>query len=94
MVQIEWTERSLEDLNKIHDYIDHDSKSYATLFIKNRYNTVQKLKQFPNMGRIVPEVNIPSVREIIFQNYRLVYRNLDEIVEIITVFHGGRLLRL
>jgi len=46
------------------------------------------------MGRIVPEVNIPFVREIIFQNYRIVYRNLDEIVEIITLFHGGRLLRL
>lgn len=94
MVQIEWTERSLEDLNEIHDYIARDSKSYATLFIKKIYNTVQKLKEFPNMGRIVPEVNIPSVRELIFQNYRIVYRIIDEIVEIITVFHGSRLLRL
>ena len=68
MVQIEWTERSLEDLNEIHDYIAWDSKSYANLFIKKIYNTVQKLKEFPNIGRMVPEVNIPSVREIIFQN--------------------------
>lgn len=32
MVRIEWTERSLEDLNEIHEYIARDSKSYANLF--------------------------------------------------------------
>ena len=94
MVQIEWTERSLEDLNEIHDYIARDSKSYANLFIKKIYNAVQKLSEFPNMGRIVPELNIPSIRELIYQNYRIVYRIIDGIVEIITVFHGSRLLRL
>jgi toxin ParE1/3/4 len=94
MVQIEWTERSLEDLNEIHDYIARDSKSYANLFIKKIYNTVQKLKEFPNMGKIIPEINIASVREIIFQNYRIIYRILNDFVEIITVFHGSRLLRL
>jgi plasmid stabilization system protein ParE len=33
MVQIEWTERSLEDLKEIHDYIARDSKNYANLFV-------------------------------------------------------------
>jgi len=94
MVRIEWTERSLEDLNEIHDYIARDSKNYAHLFVKKIYETVQKLKDFPNIGRVVPEVNNPSVREIIFHNYRIVYRNLDNYVEIITVIHGSRLLRI
>ena len=94
MVRIEWTDRSLEDLNHIHNYIARDSKSYATVFSKKLYETVQKLKDFPNMGRIVPEVNIPSVREIIFQNYRIIYRVRTEYIEIITVFHGSRLLKL
>ncbi len=58
------------------------------------YNTVQKLKELPNIGRIVPEVNIPSVRDIIFQNYRIIYRTMNDFVEIITVFHGSHLLRL
>lgn len=94
MVLIEWTDRSLEDLNEIHDYIARDSKNYAHLFVKKIYETVQKLKDFPNIGRVVPEVNNPSVREIIFHNYRIVYRNLDNYVEIITVIHGSRLLRI
>jgi toxin ParE1/3/4 len=60
-------ERSLEDLNEIYNYVARDSKSYANLFIKEIYNTVQKLKEFPNLGRIVPEINNLFVREIIFQ---------------------------
>jgi len=35
MVRIEWTERSLEDLNEIRDNIARDSKSYANLFVIN-----------------------------------------------------------
>ncbi len=94
MVRIEWTERSLEDLNELHDYIARDSRNYANLFVKKIYESIQKLKDFPNIGKIVPEVNNPSVREIIFQNYRIVYRNMDNYVEIITVIHGSRLLRI
>ncbi len=37
MVRIEWTDRSLEDLNDIYSYIARDSKSYATIFIQKIY---------------------------------------------------------
>lgn len=94
MVRIEWTDRSLEDLNEIHDYIARDSKNYANLFVKKIYEAVQKLKDFPNIGRVVPEVNNPSVREIISQNYRIIYRKMNNYVEIITIIHGSRLLRI
>ena len=57
MVRIEWNERALEDLNEIHDYIARDSKNYANLFVKKLYENAQKLKDFPNIGRIVPEVD-------------------------------------
>jgi len=94
MVRIEWNERALEDLNEIYEYITRDSKNYAKLFVKKIYENIQKIKDFPNIGRIVPEVNNPSIREIIFQNYRVIYRNKIEYVEIITVLHGSRLLRI
>jgi len=94
MVQIEWTERALEDLKEIYDYIARDSFNYANLFVKRVYETIQKLKIFSNIGRIVPELNNLSVREIIYQNYRIVYRIKNDYVEIITVIHGSRLLIL
>jgi len=94
MVRIEWNERALEDLNEIHDYIARDSKNYANLFVKKLYKSTQKLKNFPNIGRMVPEINNQSIREIQFQNYRIIYRNKIELVEILTRIHGSRLLRI
>ncbi len=62
MVRIEWNEIALEDLKEIHDYIARDSNNYANLFVKKLYDAVQNLKDFPKIGRIVPETNIPSIR--------------------------------
>ena len=47
---------------------------------------------FPEIGRIVPEYGDPKMREIIYRNYRIVYLVEERAVEIITVFHGSKLL--
>jgi len=44
------------------------------------------------MGRIVPEVDSPIVRELILGDYRIIHRIRGELVEILTVYHGKRLL--
>jgi len=74
--------------------IARDSINYANLLVKRIYEAVQKLKNFPKIGRIVSELNNPSVREIIYQNYRIIYRIKKDYIEIITVIHGSRLLIL
>jgi plasmid stabilization system protein ParE len=43
---------------------------------------------------VVPEVGDESLREVVYENYQIVYRVKPGAVEIITVFHGARLLRL
>lgn len=94
MVRLEWNERALDDLKEIHEYIARDSPNFANLFVKKVYETVQKLKDFPEIGRIVPEMDNPAIRELIFQNYRIIYRNNVENVEILTIIHGSRILRM
>ena len=49
---------------------------------------VERPTVFPHSGRIVPEVNHPAIREILLGSYRIVYRVKDEVVEILTVYHG------
>ena len=44
------------------------------------------------MGRAVPEFNDEVIREVIVGNYRVIYRVRADAVEILTVFHGARLL--
>ena len=53
---------------------------------------VERLADFPNSGRVVPELKDPVIREILFGSYRIVYRVKGDLVELLTVYHGARLL--
>ena len=92
MVRIIWTERAIRNLKRIFDYIAVDSKIYASHFTKRIVRTSEKLKYFPFMGREVPEFADQQLREVLFQNYRIVYRIACDVkmVEIIAVVHASR----
>jgi toxin ParE1/3/4 len=73
------------------DHDARDSARYATLVVQRIAAAIDLLASSPQMGRVVPEIGDPDVREIIVGAYRIVYRYRHDTVEIITVFHGARL---
>ena len=91
MGQIVWTNKSVDNLKSIHDYISADSIIYASRFIDSIIKETIRLENYPFSGRIVPELNDPNIREIDFKNYRIVYRVVtDSRVEILAVVHSSR----
>lgn len=92
MGKIRWTEKASSNLQAIHDYIAKDSKTYAARFIKSLIKATAKLEQMPRCGRIVPELEDYGFREVIFQNYRIVYRIIEsnENIEILAVMNSAR----
>jgi len=50
------------------------------------------LALFPESGRIVPEYGRGDLRELLFQDYRIVNRVKENEVQIAAVVHGARLL--
>ena len=48
------------------------------------------LAEFAERGQIVPEVGGPSIRELLFKSYRLVYRISEKRVVIVALIHGAR----
>lgn len=92
MAEIRWTEQAVDDLAAITDFIAHDSQEYACLFASDVIDVVDRIAGFPNIGGVVPEVQDPSIREVILGNYRIVYRVRGYGVEILTVYHSARLL--
>ena len=92
MVEIRWTLQAAEDLESIADFISQDSPHYARLFVIDVLEAVERLSNFPKSGRVVPEVDDPVIREIILGNYRIIYRATGNSAEILTVYHGSRLL--
>lgn len=83
---------ALTDLKEIKDYISKNSVYYADVFTKNLTNSIRKLKDFPNIGRIVPEYQNKEIREIIYHSYQIIYKLYDDKINIITVIHGSRIL--
>lgn len=91
MAKIVWTELSVFDLKEIFDYISKDSKRYAENQIKRIKAKTDILKSRPEAGRIVPELEIIEIRELIEGNYRIIFRILSaDLIEILTIHHSAR----
>jgi len=84
-----WTDIAIEDLNNIAEYIAIDSEFYAKDLINRIVQNVEKLEQFPQIGRVVPELDDENIREIIYHNYRVVHRIIKEDIYIVIVSHGS-----
>ena len=93
MVKVVWTEFAIEDLKSIHDYISRDSKVYASRFVEKLMSRVDQLETNPKSGRIVPEFNIETLRELIEGNYRIIYKIDSDFIGIVRVHHSARQLR-
>jgi toxin ParE1/3/4 len=94
MVKIKWTNHALEELDDIANYISKDSPKYAQIIVKQIYEMVSHLKQFPKLGRKVPEYGDPELREILYKTYRIIYLIKKELLEVISIIHGSRKLKL
>jgi plasmid stabilization system protein ParE len=44
----------------------------------------------PRLGRAVPEAQDENIRELLRENYRIIYRIICERIEILTVVHASR----
>jgi len=94
MIKVIWTDSALNDLRSIRDYIARDSVFYAEKFVEDVLSQTKKLEVFPKVGRIVPEKNSRSIREIIFGSYRIIYKVTDKVAYIVTIVHGKRMLEI
>jgi plasmid stabilization system protein ParE len=94
--QIEFTQWAESDLDEIATYIaENDSISKAVRVYLKIKEKILNLSEFPNRGRIVPElkrIKIMDYREIIYNPYRIIYQIGDKTVFIIAVFDGRRLI--
>ncbi len=89
---VQWSPVSLERIQEIADYIAEDSRIAAGNWVDEIFKKVEKLKSNPEIGRIVPELGIPDIRELLFGNYRIIYLISKKNISILTVRHFKQLL--
>lgn len=88
MASIVWHPNSIEDLKLIKAYLSRNSPNFARNFLQQIKNLINNLSIFPLMGRIVPELNISNYRELIIQNYRIIYYFAENQIEILAILHS------
>ena len=88
---IEWSHRARADIRELKAYIAKDSPYYARRFVDRIIASVEKLAEFPKIGRGVPEAEgRDDVRELIYQGYRIIYLTQPDRVYLVTVMHGSQ----
>jgi plasmid stabilization system protein ParE len=75
-------------------YIAADNPRAADKWASGLVSAVSKLKRHPRLGRVVPEIGLQEYRQIVYGNYRIVYRISASTVVILTVRHFSRLMDL
>jgi toxin ParE1/3/4 len=94
LFKVLWTFEALDRLTAIGDFIAQDNPNRARKFVINLIERGESLSKYPKRGRAVPEIPNPRLREIIVNNYRIIYRLHRDRIEIITVFEGHRQYRM
>jgi plasmid stabilization system protein ParE len=89
-----WSYEATEDLDALAEYIARDSKFYASAFVEKVLDTSRTLNDFPERGRIVPELADPNIRELFVKEYRLIYSIEESRIVMLGLIHGKRDLKI
>lgn len=91
-MKVFWTKEALINLQQIEDFISIDNQEAAIRLSDKLILLTKDLGKSPRKGRIVPELLIDRIREIIYKNYRIVYVIKKNSITILTVFESHKLL--
>ena len=91
-MNIVWSPLAVDRASEIAGYIAQDNPSAAEKWIKTVFSKVEQLKSSPEIGKAVPEIGNNQFREIIYGNYRIIYRIETEQISILTIRHGKQIL--
>ncbi len=91
-MKILWSPLAVDRVAEIAEYIAQDNPVVAESWINTIFKKVEELKAFPESGRIVPETRNRAIRELIYGNYRIIYRLEEKRLSVLTVRHGKQIL--
>ena len=90
-MKLAWSLLALGRALEAKAFIAADDPRAAEKWAVGLVDAVAKLKRHPKLGRVVPEIAREEYRELIYGNYRVVYRESENLISILTVRHYSRL---
>lgn len=94
-VKITFAVSAVKDLEEIRSwYADQNVPGIGEKLIREIIAQVERLADYPESGRMVPEFGIANLREIILAPFRIVYRLDKNRARIVRVWRSERLLKM
>jgi plasmid stabilization system protein ParE len=92
-MKVAWSYVALGNLIETNKYIASENPEAARKVINDIFEAGNKIKTFPEKGRIVPELRRKNIREIFCYEYRIIYRIETKRIFVLTVLHIKQLLK-
>ena len=86
--ELRWSPEAIEDIESIAAYIERDSASYAAAVVDRILATAESIPDQQRLGRAVPEIGDPDIRERFVYSYRLIYQIKTDSILLAAVVHG------
>ena len=93
MAEVIWTEPALQELDAIAEYIALDNPVAASKLVEQVFAKTDRLADFPQSGRVPPELPNSIYREVVVPPCRIFYREDGDLVFILFVMREERQLR-
>lgn len=93
MAEVIWTEPALQELDAIAEYIALDNPVAAGHLVQSVFDKTGRLEDFPQSGRIPPELPDSVYREVVVPPCRIFYREDEQQVLVLYVMREERQLR-
>lgn len=85
-----WSVSAQRGLDDVLGYVASDSLQGAQAIARKTLEAADSLALLSERGRVVPEAQDPTIREIFIYSYRLLYRVGDSQVTVLAFIHGSR----
>jgi toxin ParE1/3/4 len=85
---LKWTEDAADDIVAIAEFISRDSEFYAKAVVQKIMEKITTIPEEPEIGRMVPEIESPVLRERFVYSYRIIYQIANDAIWLIAIFSG------
>lgn len=87
-MRVVWSPLAIERVQAIAEEIARERPAVAVRWVRGIFKRVHQLRQYPQSGRITPDLARPEIRQLPYPPYRIIYRVEHTRVFILTVRHG------
>jgi plasmid stabilization system protein ParE len=92
-MKVRWSASALAALDDAIDFIASDNRSAAQNLAARIQAAARGLRRYPHKGRMVPEYQDPTIRELIVGPFRILYTTRDPAcIDILGAVRAERLL--